>query len=111
MKIREEFIKILKECATATSGEYDPARVVGYGITVLGAFVFYGLTIYVTIQHTVFDGANFAIGIGGISASLTASAAGVWIKRTAEKKDPDDRSHDIDSKTTTTFVSSTTEIK
>lgn len=101
-KIANEVIKLLRESLTASSGEYDPARVFGYGIVVLGALVFFGLTIYVTIRNGTFDGTSYAVGLGGVASTLISAAGGVWIKRTAEAAEK--VTVDVNSTTTTTEV-------
>ena len=76
--------KILCDMGQSANGDWDPARVVGYGVTVIGAMIFFGLTIYVSIANKTFDGTAYSIGLAGISASIAASAAGVLLKKSTE---------------------------
>lgn len=80
----ETMKSVLKDCSTSANGDYDPARVVGYGIVALGALVFLILTIYTTLRSGTFDSGAFAIGLTGVSGTLTAAAAGVWLKKATE---------------------------
>lgn len=78
--------RVIKDCSTGPNGEdYDPARVVGYVVVVVGAMVFIGLAIYDTIVNKKFDYNGFAVGLGGIGVTVAASAAGVWIKKNTER--------------------------
>jgi hypothetical protein len=72
--------KVIFDCMTSANGDYDPARVIGYGIVALGGLQFLVLTAYDTIIKGAFDGAQFAIGLTGVSAALAAAAAGVRLK-------------------------------
>ena len=81
--------RVFRECSTSSGGEYDPARVVGYGFTTIGCFVFLALVIYDTIQKKSFDALNFATGLAGVSSTLAAAAAGVRIKDSTETKPTD----------------------
>jgi uncharacterized membrane-anchored protein len=76
--------KVIEDCSTGANGDYDPARVIGYGVTLLGSLVFLGLTIYVTIITKAFNSEGFAIGLAGISAVITAAAGGVLMKKSTE---------------------------
>lgn len=75
---------VIKDCMTSANGDYDPARVIGYGVVVLGALEFLILFAYTTLKHGVFDAAQFTIGLSGVSGALAAAAAGVWLKKTTE---------------------------
>lgn len=77
--------KILREVFTSSSGEYDPARLWGYGFCILGGTQYLITSAYVVITTGQFDPVAYATGLAGISTALVAAAAGVWIKRTAEK--------------------------
>ena len=76
--------RMVEDCLTSANGDFDPARVIGYGVVVLGALVFFGLTIYHTLVNKSFDGGSFAAGLGSISASVVAAGAGVWLKKDTE---------------------------
>lgn len=77
--------KVIKDCATGLNGEdYDPARVIGYGIIVVGSLIFLGLSIYDTIKTGKFDYAGFATGFGSIGLTLASAGAGVWFKKDTE---------------------------
>ena len=78
------FQNVMKDITTTPNGDYDPARVVGYGVVVLGALVFFGCTIYLAVVKQEFDGANYAIGMAGVAASIAAAAGGVYMKKTDE---------------------------
>lgn len=86
IKSKIELIKkVIKDCSTGPNGEdYDPARVVGYGIVALGGIQFLVLTAWVTFQTGKFDGVQFSIGLTGVSGAIAAAAAGVWLKKTTE---------------------------
>lgn len=78
--------RVFRDCSTSSNGDYDPARVVGYGFTTVGCFVFLALTVYDTIQKKSFDAVGFAAGLAGVSSTLAAAAAGVRIKDSTEVK-------------------------
>lgn len=79
------FNKVIKDCATAQNGEdYDPARIVGYGVVVLGGLLFLVLTVWSTFHTGKFDGVQFSIGLTGVSGAIAAAAAGVWLKKSTE---------------------------
>lgn len=83
--------KVINDCFTSANGDYDPARVAGYGIVVLGGLVYIGLEIFVVVTTRQFNEINFATGLAGIGAALIAAAGGVWIKKSTEiplKEDP-----------------------
>ena len=84
MSFGKELIKVVNDCLTSSGGDYDPARVFGYGIIALGGLEFLILTAYVTFKDGKFDGMQFATGLAAIGASLVAAGAGVWIKRQTE---------------------------
>jgi hypothetical protein len=75
---------VLKDVFTSANGDYDPARLWGYGFTILGGTQFLVSFAWVTYKTQTFDAVNFAAGLVGISGSLVAAAAGVYIKRNAE---------------------------
>ena len=79
-----EVKKVFKDCCTSANGDYDPARVIGYGIVMIGSLEFMILTAYMAITKGVFDSSQFAVGLTGISGVITAAAAGVWLKKTTE---------------------------
>lgn len=83
-KIKAILTKLIKDCLTSAGGDYDPARVVGYGISLLGGLEFLVLTAYVTLKNHSFDGISFATGLSGVAAALAAAAAGVRIKHNTE---------------------------
>lgn len=83
-RLREELIKILNDCFTSAGGDYDPARIFGYGIVVLGSLEFLFLAAYTSIKEGKFDPVQFATALAGIAAALAAAAAGVWIKKSTE---------------------------
>lgn len=78
------FKRVLSDMSTSQNGDYDPARVVGYGVAVLGALVFLSLTVYTTLQTKAFDASAFAVGLCGVSATVAAAAGGVFFKRSTE---------------------------
>lgn len=77
--------KILHEVFTSSSGEYDPARLWGYGFVILGGTQFLVSEAYILITTGQFNAVEYATGLAAISTALVAAAAGVWIKRKAEK--------------------------
>lgn len=86
--ILETLMLVIKDCSTSANGDYDPARVVGYGITMLGAIEFFVMTAYSTFKTGTFDVVQFSIGLTGVSAALAAAAAGVLIKKSTEITPP-----------------------
>ncbi len=79
-----ELRKLARDCLTSANGDYDPARVVGYGIVLWGALQFFLLTLYFAIRDGKFDGVTYAAGLAAISATGLAAAAGVYIKKSTE---------------------------
>lgn len=85
--IRQLFKRVIKDCLTGKNGsDYDPARVIGYGVVVMGSVVFIFLAIYDTFMNKKFDYNGYAAGISGIGLSLAAAAAGVWMKKDTENE-------------------------
>lgn len=82
--IKSVLSTVFKDISTTPAGYYDPARVVGYGTTVLGTLVFYFCILWQLIVKGEFNGTDFAVGMAGISTAVTASAAGVFFKRKDE---------------------------
>lgn len=82
--IREVFSKVLSDCLTSQAGDYDPARVFGYGIVVLGGLEFLVLSAYSTFKEGKFDSVAFATGLAAVGGALVLAGAGVWIKKTTE---------------------------
>ncbi len=80
----EKTKRVVEDCMTSANGDFDPARVIGYGVVVIGALVFFGLTIYNTIINRTFDGGDFAAGLSSVSAAVVAAGAGVWLKKDTE---------------------------
>lgn len=76
--------KVVSDCFTSANGDYDPARVAGYGIVVLGGFVYLGCEIFMVVTTHQFDEIKFATGLAGIGTALMAAAGGVWIKKSTE---------------------------
>lgn len=79
-----EIKRLVSDCLTSANGDYDPARIVGYGIALAGGVEFLVLTAYTTVRSGAFDGAQFAIGLTGVGGALAAAAAGVWLKKSTE---------------------------
>jgi hypothetical protein len=84
MAIRATIAKILSDCFTSQTGDYDPARVIGYGLVSLGALEFMVLSPYITIKDGKFDGLQFCAGLASIGTALVAAAGGVYLKRSTE---------------------------
>ncbi len=85
--IRQLIKRVIKDCLTGKNGnDYDPARVIGYGVVVMGSIVFIFLAIYDTLMNKKFDYNGYAAGISGIGLSLAAAAAGVWMKKDTENE-------------------------
>lgn len=80
----EKIKRVINDCATSANGDYDPARVIGYGFVVLGGLFFLGLTTYDTVVKQSFDSAGFASGLLAISGAIVAAGAGVWLKKDTE---------------------------
>lgn len=86
--IKDTVKKVFKDCLTGINGkDYDPARVVGYAVVIIGAVVFIGLSIYDTIINKKFDYTGYATGLAGVGVTITAAAAGVWFKKDTEAKE------------------------
>lgn len=84
MSLMAVFKQAMKEMSTSSAGDYDPARVIGYGTATIGALVFFGCTIYTVILKGEFDGSNYAIGLAGVATAIGAAAGGVLLKKGAE---------------------------
>ena len=80
----ERIKRVVSDCATSANGDYDPARVIGYGFVVLGGLFFLGLTVYDTVVKQSFDSGGFASGLLAISGAIVAAGAGVWLKKDTE---------------------------
>lgn len=79
------FKKVIKDCLTSANGDFDPARVFGYLILLVGAAMFIAMSgVQFALTPKTFDIFNFTKGLGAIALSLTAAAAGVWIKNATE---------------------------
>lgn len=74
----------LKDSCTTPNGDYDPARIVGYGMSVVGAAVFFFCTIYIVIKTGEFDATNYAIGLGALATVIVSAAGGVVLKKSDE---------------------------
>lgn len=83
-KLRELFARVLSDVFTSQTGDYDPARLFGYGFVILAATEFLTAFGYVVWKTGTFDATNFTIGVAGISTSLAAVATGVAIKKGTE---------------------------
>jgi hypothetical protein len=102
--------RVMTESFTTAAGEFDPARVIGYGFVGLSGFVFLFLTMWVTMKSGVFDTDKFAMGVGAVSAAILAAAGGVQMKNGTEKPLDTTRASvsDTPNGTTATLVSTTT---
>ncbi len=76
--------RVLGDCFTSPNGDFDPARVFGYGFVVAAATVFLVLTVYETLTKGVFETEKFSLGVAAIASSIAAVAAGVLIKKSTE---------------------------
>lgn len=66
------------------NGDYDPARLIGYGFVLLCGFVFIALTIYDTLKNHAFNSLAFSTGCVAISGQALAAAWGVKLKQNSE---------------------------
>lgn len=66
------------------NGDYDPARLIGYGFVLVCGLVFIALTIYDTLRNHQFNSLAFSSGSVAISGQALAAAWGVKIKQPAE---------------------------
>jgi hypothetical protein len=66
------------------NGDYDPARLIGYGFVLLCGFVFIALTIYDTLKNHSFNSLAFSGGCVAISGQALAAAWGVKLKQNSE---------------------------
>lgn len=66
------------------NGDYDPARLIGYGFVLLCGFVFIALTIYDTLKNHQFNSLAFSTGCVAISGQALAAAWGVKLKQNSE---------------------------
>lgn len=87
-KISELIKQVSKESMTSAAGEYDPARVFGYGFVVLASLVFLGLSIYDAIKNGHFNTTDFTTGTLAIAGAYGLVAGGVAIKKSAENPPP-----------------------
>lgn len=76
--------QVIFDCCTSANGDYDPARVIGYFLVVVGALEFLILFAYFAIKKDAFDASGFALGLASIGGTLGAAAAGVMIKNGTE---------------------------
>lgn len=77
--------KFLTDLFTGVDGiTYDPARVIGYGWSIVSGVAFLGFYGYTVIHTGIFNGSEFAMGSGAMAANLVAAAAGVHWKRSTE---------------------------
>lgn len=78
-------LQIMKDCFTGKDNEtYDPARVFGYGVVVLGAIEYLALSAYQVLHTGVFNVTDYTVGLTGVAGAMAAAAAGVLIKHKAE---------------------------
>lgn len=88
--------KVLNDCLTSANGDYDPARVVGYGIVALGGLIYLVLEVYMVVTTHQFDEIKYSTGLAGVGAALVAAAGGVWLKKSTEvppKEPPQEPPH------------------
>lgn len=85
MAMRQTIAAVAKEISTTSTGDYDPARVIGYGVLGLGSLVFLGLTIADTVMNRKFNYEGFTMAFLSIAAAIPAAAAGVSIKKSTER--------------------------
>lgn len=81
---KNEIGKLLKDSLTSAAGDYDPARVVGYGVVLLLVVFFLVLATYDTYLNHKFQYGGYTAGLVAIAAAIASAAAGVWIKRGTE---------------------------
>lgn len=86
VNMREATKKAFRDSLTNSVGDYDPARLFGYGFTLLAGLVFLGLAIYDTVVKHSFDYGGFATGAGAMALVITGTAAGVALKSGTEAK-------------------------
>jgi len=80
--------KIVHDCLTGPDGEtYDPARVIGYPIILVTAFIIICMNIYNGMQGK-WDGNAFVTQIGGLLLAHLGQSAAVLIKGNQEPKAP-----------------------
>ena len=78
---------IAKTCADMFqnwNGDYDPARLIGYGFVLLCGAVFIALTVYDTLKNHQFNSMAFSTGSVAISGQALAAAWGVKLKQNSE---------------------------
>lgn len=80
--------KVCHDCTTTSHGHYDPARVIGYFIVILGALEFLALFGYFAIKDGKFDASSFALGLASVAGTLITAAVGVMIKHGTEAQPP-----------------------
>lgn len=83
-----EVKKALQDCFTSQTGDYDPARVFGYGIAVLGGLVYLFLSVYFALKDGKFDQVQYVTGLVGVITAIVGAAAGVYVKRSTENQPP-----------------------
>ena len=76
--------KVLADAFSSWSGDYDPARLIGYGFVALAGLVFLGLFVYVTIIKKNLDIGVFVAGVGVITGATIGAAGGVLMKAKTE---------------------------
>lgn len=76
--------KVFADAFSSQSGDYDPARLIGYGFVALAGLVFLGLFIFVTVVNKSFDTTAFLSGVGVITGATLGAAGGVMMKAKTE---------------------------
>lgn len=79
-----EFKKLLKDCFSSQSGDYDPARVIGYIFLACICLTFIILFWYVTIKTGTFLSNDFTQGSLTIGGLIIMVAGGVLVKAPTE---------------------------
>lgn len=82
---------VTKQSITTSSGDYDPARVIGYFGAGGGFIMYFVITIVYLYKNTPIDLINWATGFAAVSTACIAAAIGVKVKESSERKpgDPD----------------------
>jgi hypothetical protein len=77
--------RVLKDLSTGVDGEtYDPGRVVGYSLCILGVVGFIFCETWTAMHGTAFSAEGFGIGFGALMTSFLSVAGGLKLKESME---------------------------
>jgi hypothetical protein len=84
VRTRQVIAKACGDMFQNWNGDYDPARLIGYGWCLLFGMVFIALTVYDTLHNKAFNSMAFSTGGVAIAGQIFAAACGVRVKQNSE---------------------------